>query len=107
MITSAIIVQVLCTIIIALTLWGNLCSFRTAEDRMKALNAWRHRPMTWGALCEAYQKVTYSQHLRARLLFRDPWALYDPMVLDSIKNPRTEVIGVMPVEDSDHPPAVH
>ena len=75
------------------SLWMFIANFRTHEDRMNIITAMMNRPQTGEQLMAAYKKVSYSQHMRARFLFRDPWKLYDPCTIDSIKNPRTEIPG--------------
>lgn len=87
--------------------WALTCIYRTHEERMSALMTWGHRPMSWAQLANAFQAVSFTQHFRARMLRRDPWKLYDPCVLDAIKNPRTEVMRMMMGEPPEQPPAMH
>lgn len=90
------------------TVWGNYCIYRTFQDRMSSLNSWRFRPITWQPISQAYEAVSFNKHLWAVARLRDPWKLYDPMVLDVIKNPRTEMIGGMIIgEPGETPPAMH
>lgn len=99
--------SLLASLILFAVAWGNYAIYRTATDRMAALSSWRFRPITWQPLMTAYEAVPFNKHLRARLLCRDAWKLYDPIVLEAIKNPVTEFPVMMPGEPVEAPPAVH
>lgn len=69
----------------------------------------RNMPMSGPALLAANEAVSFRRHMLSVMLFRDPWKLYDPIVLDALKNPRTEVFGgvIMAGEHSDTPPTMN
>jgi hypothetical protein len=79
--------------------WASVCNFRTHTDLFKVLNVLPHRPVTAGPILRAMAPVSYMAHMRALMLLRDPWKLYDPIVKDAIDNPHTEVINVCVSED--------
>lgn len=86
-----VLIQLLCAVMIFVSAWMMICNYWAHADVTKFLTAVRNRPLTGLALLQAFDKVTYGQHVRARFLGRDPWKLYDPAVLDAIKNPVMEV----------------
>lgn len=88
-------------------LWAMRCIYRTGDDRLRAINAVRFRPLSGPPILKAYEGVTFDQHMRARFLGRDPWALYDPMVLEAIQNPRSDIVEVIPGERMDVPPVIN
>lgn len=108
-IVATLAFQLTCLLVSCFCVWTIICARKTGEDRMKVLECLRHRAMTWGYLMAELERVTFNQHMWAVVRFRDPWKLYNPIVPDAIKNPRTEVveIGTMPGVPSDAPPAVH
>lgn len=97
--------QMVCLVMIPVAVWGMVCARRAGEERIKILECLRHRPMSWGIVLAAMEEVSFQQHMRAVMLFRDAWALYDPVVLDAIRNPRTEVIGGIAM--GEPPPTVN
>lgn len=99
--------QSICLLFSGFFVWVIICTRKTYEDRVKVLECLRHRAMTWGHLMAELERVTFNRHMWAIVFFRDPWQLYDPIVLDAIKNPRTEVMELVRGESSDTPPAVH
>lgn len=99
--------QCLSLFAITTSIWLIICARKTAEQRIAVLECLRHRAITWGPLMRALEGVSFERHLRALMFRRDPWALYDPIVLDAIRNPRTEVLGMMTGEPPDGPPAIH
>ena len=103
----AVFVQSFCLAAILWCGWSMVCANRTSSDLNKVLAAIRYRPMTGPTVLLELQRVTFLEHYRARIFCRNPWNLYGPVVLDAIQNPRSEVIGIVPGEPSDTPPAVH
>lgn len=85
--------------------WAIICVHHTSSERQQIIYSWVHRALIWGNIAAAYNAVTFHRHFWTRCTFRDPWKLYDPIVLDAIKNPRTEVIGMgtLPPIVSDDP----
>lgn len=75
------------------SVWVNVCVYRTHEDRIKLIMTWQHRPLSWPILIAAYEAVSYLQHFRARLWRRDPWALYAPIIRESLEHPVTEFVA--------------
>lgn len=102
-----IVDSLLLTVIVPCTVFGNYCIYRTMNERMQAINAVRFRPFSGPPILKAYDAVTFNQHLLALVLVRNPWKLYDPIVLDAIKNPQTDVIGLVPGETPEPPPTVN
>jgi hypothetical protein len=93
-------------IAIPLSVWATICTRIALEDRLKVLECMRHRPVSFADLLRELERVTFNQHLRALMLRRDPWALYDPMVPDAVRNPRVEMV-MMGEPSSEAPPRVH
>ena len=85
------------------TVWMMICIYRTHIDIIRIIAMWAHRPVTVGALSAALDSVSFNQHLRARVLGRDPIKLYPEIIQDSISNPRTEIIHTASGEPSDMP----
>lgn len=106
-IVAMFVVQLACLLLSCFSVWVIICTRKTYEDRVKVLECLRHRVMTWGHLMAELERVTFNQHMWAVVFFRDPWNLYDPIVLDAIKHPRTEVMELVRGEPSDTPPTTH
>jgi hypothetical protein len=85
-----LVVMVLCVGVVATSTWALICNSRTHTDLLRFLESIRNRPFSAPMLLKAFQKVTYRQHHRARMMFRDPWALYDPEVREALVNPVAE-----------------
>lgn len=107
MITIAALIQLVCILAIGFSCWSLVCANKTSAQLNSVFAAIRFRPVSGPQVLDAMQKVSFFQHYWALMFFRDPWNLYDPMVLDAIKNPRTEMMELVPGEPSDAPPAVH
>lgn len=103
----AIGAQLFCTLPIIGCGWSMVCAQRTCAERIEAVSSWRFRPFTGPQIGSAVEAVSFFQHYWARMRFRDAWKLYDPIVLDAIKNPRVEIMGTAMSEPSDAPPAMH
>lgn len=60
--------------------WGFWCNERTGRERQQIID-WIFRPEhsangRWLQLNTEYERVTYEQHMWARVWFRDPRKLY-------------------------------
>lgn len=89
--------------------WMFWCLHKTMLGRLRIIESARFRPMTGIEILGGYERITFGQHFLAVLLRRDPLALYEPVVQDAVKNPKSEVIcGVMEIgEGGPTPPKPH
>lgn len=103
----ATLMQFVCVLAIGFSCWSLVCANKTSAQLNRVLAAIRFRPMSGPQILNALHEVNFFQHYWALIFFRDPWKLYDPIVLDAVENPRTEVMELVRVEGLDTPPAVH
>lgn len=76
--TMIIATMIIATMIFTLIVFYIICNQRTYSDRMAILNRanmFAGTPEFW-VIHEAYDSVTYDQHLKYYLTFRDPTNLY-------------------------------
>jgi hypothetical protein len=108
---TAVVVNIVCSVAVVFcgcgllwNAWSLMNVHRTHSDLMKVLSAISNRPMTGGHVLIALNAVPFEKHMRAYMLFRDPWKLYDPCVPDALVNVVTEVpvrFGMEPPEGFD------
>lgn len=90
-IVISIVIQMFCLVVIFLSVWVMICNAAAYRDINTFLTAIRYRPFSGPAILTAFQKVAYEKHMWARVFFRDPWRLYDPIVRAAIDNPVSEL----------------
>jgi hypothetical protein len=84
---------IVCAIGLAGSQWAIMNVHRTHADLLKVLSAIQLRPVSGGHILSALNAVPFKTHMRAYMLFRDPWKLYDPCVLDALEHPCVEMMG--------------
>jgi len=67
--------------------WMSINNDRTFQERMALLNRTRGRPwQEWLELMKDQERVSYDQHLYARMRFKNPWKLYSQRVQELMHN---------------------
>jgi len=89
---------VLSGLIICATAWGNVCVSKTMLDRITVLSSIKGRPLSGPPVMIALEAVSFNRHLLARIFLRDQWKLFDPIVLDAVKNPRSDILEMTAIE---------
>ena len=69
---------------------------RAHHDISRLYSITMRRFQTGGQIIAAMDTVPINKHVRARMLFRDPWLLYPRIVRDAMANPT--LIEPVPVE---------
>lgn len=62
--------------LLAVVVWALYCNHRTLADRLHMINQLVPGDTTFTDGLDRIRGVSYDQHLRARLLLRDPQKLY-------------------------------
>lgn len=70
--------------IMAFGLWGFRCSLKTIEDRAKIIRA-IYGSEHLGSLGYEFDLISFERHVRARIFFQDPFALYSTRIQELMK----------------------
>lgn len=90
---------------ICVAIWVMACTSIAHQERMKLIVLSMWRPVSGIAILKAEQAVSFYRHTLARVLFRDAWALYDPIVRHAVDHPDSEIVGgihIVFTEDGPH-----
>lgn len=86
--------------------WAICCISITHQERLKIVTLSMWRPISGMAILDAEKTVSFYRHFFARFLFRDPWKLYDPIVMHAVDHPKSEIVGGIHIVFTDDGPHV-
>lgn len=75
--TSVLVFEVAFVVGIAMLGWFLVVNEWTCRDRRRMIHLYHASP-DWQELDVLWRAVTYHDHMRRRIMFQDPWAIYDP-----------------------------
>lgn len=75
--TSPLVFGVAFAVGIAMLVWFLVTNEWTCRDRGRMIRLYHASP-DWQELDVLWRRVTYHDHMWRRIMFLDPWAIYDP-----------------------------